>query len=747
MRNNDLQTSGQAGEQDRRDQMARGNRFLGRVVACNGSRATIAAIAEAGGTDLTELWSVGRLISITVGNNRVVALAYSMQTGTKNWGEGEDNTFLIEVELLGEVHVGEDGSELFSTGISRYPYLGAIAHRIRAADLLRIYDTRKGDTAVIGKITQDESIDATIHVPSMLSKHFAVVGSTGVGKSTAVSLLLRKAIESDPKLRVLILDPHNEFAAAFPEHAVVIDTDTLDLPFWLMRLEEFAEVLFRGRPPVAEELDILRDLMPEAKRAFRGNESALMRRSSDKSSITADTPVPYRIADLLALIDERIGRLEGRGEKPMLRALKMRIMAAINDPRYHFMFSNNTISDTIMETIAHIFRIPGDDRPISTFQLAGIPSEVVNSVASVLCRMAFELALWSNGAIHMLVVCEEAHRYVPADPNLGFFPTRQAIARIAKEGRKYGVSLGIITQRPGELDQTILSQCSTLFAMRLANDRDQEIIRSAIPDSSISTTSFISSIGNGEAIAFGEAIAVPMRMRFSRVDESHLPKANGVTAKASDDGPDTVDLRTIVSRMRAIAGPDISAFQQSFDGGQPDDPGYSNAGYSNAGEPDDATSPDAPSAALHDPETMPDLGHDATFEEIRQALMTPPPHAPQPVLRQPEPAFERSAPPIDTLRSDTSRSDTTRSDTTRADAPPIEPYRPDMLPRTARTEEPPRYARRLDDPTDTVRDPYAARPQPPLERTEPAPSIRREPGSSLRESILKKPLSSLYRKD
>ena len=146
-------------------------------------------------------------------------------------------------------------------------------------------------------------------------------------------------------------------------------------------------------------------------------------------------------------------------------------------------------------------------------------------------------------------------------------PTRQAISRIAKEGRKYGVSLGIITQRPGELDQTILSQCSTLFAMRLANDRDQEIIRSAIPNSSISTTSFLSSIGNGEAIAFGEAIAVPMRMRFTRVADNLIPKANGLAERADDVTPDTVDLRNIVSRMRSISGPDISAFQQAYSTG------------------------------------------------------------------------------------------------------------------------------------------------------------------------------------
>ncbi|MDW9961061.1 DUF87 domain-containing protein [Sinorhizobium meliloti] len=558
------QSAPRAAETDRRDTLKPGNRFLGRVVACNGSRATIAAVAENGETSLTELWSVGKLVSISVGTNRVVALVYSMQTISEGWGEEVNNTFRIEVELMGEVHVGPDGREEFSAGISRYPYLGAIAHRIRVSDLARIYDSDQSDSCVIGKLTQDESLDATIHVPSMLSKHFAIVGTTGVGKSTAVTLLLNKAIAADPKLRVLILDPHNEFAAAFPDQAVVIDTDTLDLPFWFFRLEELAEVIFRGRPPVPDELDILRDVIADAKKAFKGGESGLMRRQTEKSSITADTPVPYRIADLLALIDERIGRLEGRNDKPYLRSLKVRIVSAVNDPRYHFMFSQNTITDTIEDTIAKIFRIPGDGKPIATFELAGIPSEVVNSLASVLCRMAFEIGLWGNGAIHMLVVCEEAHRYVPADPSLGFVPTRQAIARIAKEGRKYGVSLGIITQRPGELDPTILSQCSTVFAMRLANDRDQEIIRSAIANSSISTTSFISSIGNGEAIAFGEAVAVPMRMRFARVDDARLPRAHGITDKVDDDAPPLADLRSIVSRMRAVNGPDISSFQQSY---------------------------------------------------------------------------------------------------------------------------------------------------------------------------------------
>jgi len=290
--------------------------------------------------------------------------------------------------------------------------------------------------------------------------------------------------------------------------------------------------------------------------------------------------------------------------------------------------------------------------------------------------MAFEIALWSDGAIHMLVVCEEAHRYIPSDPNLGFFPTRQAIARIAKEGRKYGVSLGIITQRPGELDQTILSQCSTLFAMRLANDRDQEIIRSAIPNSSISTTSFISSIGNGEAIAFGEAIRVPMRMRFLRVDESLLPKAHSATSVHAEEDPDTVDLRRIVTRMRAItSGPDISTFQQSY------------------------------SSALADYEPEEDFADRAADQ----------PYAAQSVAE-----------------------------------PPLEPYRPALLPqsRAPQPETPPLSPQSsIDARLEALRREMRRDEQPKPAFGEQASSPRRDPGMSLRESILKKPLSSLYNKD
>jgi uncharacterized protein len=169
--------------------------------------------------------------------------------------------------------------------------------------------------------------------------------------------------------------------------------------------------------------------------------------------------------------------------------------------------------------------------------------------------MAFDLAMWSSKGFEVLVLCEEAHRYVPQDTKLGFSPTRQAIARIAKEGRKYGCYIGVITQRPGELDPTILSQCSTVFAMRLGNDRDQELIRSAISDSSASQMTFLSAIGNREAIAFGEGVSTPMRMRFLTQPQALLPSSNLQEHIGGLTGADNaISLRSVITRMRGGGG-------------------------------------------------------------------------------------------------------------------------------------------------------------------------------------------------
>jgi DNA helicase HerA-like ATPase len=549
-------SAGEATSQERRDAAQSDARILGHVVQCDGARATISAFADTGEGDVTGLWTVGKMISINLGSSRTVGLVYAIGKADGTWHSHEQNAIEVSVELIGEVRDSvAPAKPLFDRGITTYPHIGAVAHRIRNRDLQAVYDLAGRHSVTIGTLSQDDTIDACIAIDDTLARHFAVVGTTGVGKSTAVSLLLRKSIEARPDLRVLILDPHNEFAAALPDNSVKVDTSTLDLPFWLFRLEEFAEVLFRGREIVPEELDVLRDLIPAAKNLYRNpGAGTFIRRGGD--SLTADTPVPYRIADLIKQIDERMGLLESKDYRPTYRSLKTRIESAINDPRYRFMFASRLIEDTLHQTIGNIFRIPHGGRPITCFEMAGMPSEVVNSVCSVLARLAFDLALWSEGKLKLLVLCEEAHRYMPSDPRLGFAPTRHALSRIAKEGRKYGCYLGVVTQRPGELDPTILSQCSTVFAMRLANEQDQAIIRSAIADSSASTLSFLSSMGQREAIAFGEGVATTMRLKFERLASNLIPGAGKRHAVDAPTGNgEDVDLVAIVERLRNVPKP------------------------------------------------------------------------------------------------------------------------------------------------------------------------------------------------
>lgn len=548
---------------DRRDPNQPADRALGRVIACSGSRATIAASASGGTLDGC---AIGRLLSINLGRSRIVGLVYEMRALDRAWNEAGPNSIAVEVELLGEVVDGEGGTARFDSGITSYPPIGALAHRIRSRDLEHIHDLGQRKGVVLGSLTQDASVSASVDIERLLSRHFAVLGTTGVGKSSAVALILRKAIAAKPNLRVLILDPHNEYAHAFPENSARIDASMLDLPFWLFRFEEFADIVFRGRPPLEDEAEILREVIAVARSRYRVvsahdmardlGSSVLKRplepgaRKPGESSGTAELAAPYRLADLFAAIDELIGLHELRYPRTTLRALRVRLETLHGDPRYGFLFAHANSMETIAPVISQVFRVPHRGRPITVFQLAGLPSEVVNAVASSLARLAFDLAMASRGSYEILLLCEEAHRYVPQDQALGFAPTRQAIARIAKEGRKYGAYLGIVTQRPGELDPTILSQCSTVFAMRLGNDRDQEIIRAAIADASASTIAFLSSIGNREAIAFGEAVATTMRMRFLEQRPEELPAMAGRTPAQAEQREPLVE--ELVARMRGL---------------------------------------------------------------------------------------------------------------------------------------------------------------------------------------------------
>jgi DNA helicase HerA-like ATPase len=420
-----------------------------------GSEASV-GLVEWSWTDPSETrTTVGQFLGIRGHDKTIVGVVTEASIQHLPVARERGYTVAIAIDLMGEIR-NHDGAMRFVRGVTEYPSIGDAAYLITHDELRAIYDVGRRNTIDIGTLQQDKSLRAWINIDEMLSKHFAILGTTGVGKSSGVAVILNEILESRPDLRVFLVDPHNEYGRCFGDRAQVMTPANLRLPFWLFNFEEMIDVLFRGRPGVDEEVDVLAEIIPLARKAYASGER--QSRRADSRGFTVDTPVPYRMADLVALIDERLGKLEKRTSSTTYSKLLMRIDGVVNDPRYSFMFANaNVGGDTMSGILSQLFRMPTEGRPMTIMQLAGFPVEVVDSVVSVLGRMAFDFGLWSDGKLPLLFVCEEAHRYASADRSIGFGPTRRAISRIAKEGRKYGVFLGLVTQRPAELDPTIIS--------------------------------------------------------------------------------------------------------------------------------------------------------------------------------------------------------------------------------------------------------------------------------------------------
>jgi hypothetical protein len=549
-------------------------RSIGRIASVTGGKAILLLDVshENDPKSRADRPEMGTLLAIDTGATTVLATVSALNVPVPAHGT-EQEIRIAELGLVGELSKGADGRPLsFQRGTTSYPTLGDRVRFATKYELQLTYTGADKNAVRIGSIRQDSSIPAMIRVDDLLGKHFAVLGTTGTGKSCSTALIFRAILERNPNAHIVLLDPHNEYATAFGERAEVISPRTLQLPLWLLNFEEAVEVLV-GDAERKAEIEILQDLIPLAKARYsvgRANDPQKLRRPGlDGSRFTVDTPVPYRISDLIGLIDDRMGKLENRKDLAPYRQLKTRIETFVQDSRYAFMFGSVTVYDSMTQFLSRIFRVPVNGKPITILELTGLPPEVVNVVVSVLCRMAFDFALWGEGKVPVTVVCEEAHRYVPHNPQTGFGPCKRAIAKIAKEGRKYGASLCIVTQRPAEIDPTILSQCNTVFALRMANERDQAIVASAVADTGTGLIEFLPALGAREAIAFGDGVPIPVRIKFDELPANALPRSTTArfTEKWQESLGDESFLESVVERWRAagVCGQlDASAQAQLF---------------------------------------------------------------------------------------------------------------------------------------------------------------------------------------
>lgn len=527
---------------------------VGRVLSVKGSLTTVALPEGSLARELEGPATVGKFLSITTRDRHLMGLVSYVRREDPALARAFGHYSVAELDLMGEFQI-EGGERRFRRGVTQFPSIGDPVTLVTQDELRIIYAVNRPNMIEVGRLQQDSEVSACVNIQDMIGKHFAILGTTGVGKSTSVALILDKILEKRPDLRVFLLDTHNEYARCFKGRALTLNPRNLKLPFWLFNFEEFVDVIYGGRPGPDEGVDVLGEIIPQAKAVYAQQKSGVRRADTRNSGFTVDTPVPYRLADLVAMVDEQMGKLENRTSRMKFNRLISRIETVRNDPRYQFMFENaNVGGDTMAETLMQIFRLPPDGMPMTIMQLAGFPPEVIDAVVSVMGRMAFDFGLWSDGAAPMLFVCEEAHRYASADKSTGFGPTRKALSRIAKEGRKYGVFLGLVTQRPAELDPTILSQCNTLFAMRLSNERDQAFLRAAVSDAGANLLDYVPSLGTAEVLVFGEGVALPTRLKFNMLPEHKRPSGEAVsTGKLETDGGLPLEfLNTVIERWRGI---------------------------------------------------------------------------------------------------------------------------------------------------------------------------------------------------
>ncbi len=468
---------------------------------------------------------VGSQIKIRVGNSWLLANVRNQKQDRRGKGG-----ILANIDFLGEGKEEKLTGRItsFKRGVTRYPIPGAMIYPASTRDLKQIYASDGRSSIQIGTVYPTKDIRAGVYIDAMLGKHFALLGSTGTGKSTSAALILHRICEAAPEGHIVMVDPHGEYSAAFKTNGQILDVSNLQMPYWLMNFEEHCEVLLTstGNDRQADS-DILARCLLKA----RGKN----RLAEQLGKITVDSPIPYLLSDLSNAIQDDMGKLDKATNTAPYMRIKTKLDEMKSDPRYQFMFSGMLVGDTMADFLSRVFRMPGGGKPISIIDVSGVPSDITSTVVAVLARLVFDFAIWGRDerTRPILLVCEEAHRYVPSEAKADGSSVGTILSRIAKEGRKYGISLGLITQRPSDLAEGVLSQCGTIISMRLNNERDQAFVKAAMPEGARGFLDSIPALRNRECIICGEGVSIPIRVGFDNLEEIKRP--------ASED-PSFVDL-------------------------------------------------------------------------------------------------------------------------------------------------------------------------------------------------------------
>lgn len=505
--------------------------------------------------------------------------AEAIPTPTVEEEQGRADTYRwLTISLFGEAL-----GDTFDRGVGQYPTVGDEVHLVTPDDLKLIYAGRgENDSLVVGQIASAAGLPARLQLSNVVSRHCSIVGSTGAGKSNLVAIVLEALASSDlPSSRTLVIDAHGEYASAVGKAGHVIYTGLgvppgeteLRVPFWALPFDELIDLTMGTMPPHVEAA--LRDKVAEMKRAA----AAHLPDPPPQETITADSPVPFSIEQFwFDLEDQQRMTFEKSGEQnddtrckplktgdpstlappeyppaalgsaaPYLNKSRLPIPKQVDllhsrltDTRFRFMFDRDDdrhpdLAGKIKSDLDTLLvDWIGSERPVTVLDVSGLPPEVQGTVVGTMLRLIYDALFWAmelpvgGRQQPLLIVLEEAHRFLPADDQTA---AHRVVSRIAKEGRKYGVGLMVVTQRPSDIDSAVLSQCGTMIALRVTNGSDRGAVASMVPDDLGGLVGLLPSLRTGEALVLGDALQVPSRIRVRKAvrkpigDDPPLPDA------------------------------------------------------------------------------------------------------------------------------------------------------------------------------------------------------------------------------
>lgn len=514
-----------------------------------------------------------------------------------------DDARILEADLFGQGIWSNKNSRLdFSRGVETYPLPLQSAYICLNDELEAVYkaaESNAQDEAIspmvpIGNYIGGNNAVCRANIDKLFGHHFAILGSTGSGKSGTVASILHSVLDHRPqgttlKPRIVMIDPHGEYASAFGDRAKVYrayndasvaddEAELLKLPYWLMSSDELRSLIIGKTEHEATsqnniiyeaitysrllEADYIQDLGLEPD---GGTKADLADGKTEEQVLNfdRDKPVPFELTQFVKHIDKVQGRRTetqnnyppSSSERQRVEGILKKLRVLQSNPQLNFLMKgyNRDTSPTLKDILSQ-FVGEADGKDIRIIDISGLPNEVAGPLTALISRLLFQYKLWQTREERekdpVLFVCEEAHRYVPNHGEAQYKEAQDAIRRIAKEGRKYGLGLGLISQRPSDVESTVLSQCNSWIVLRLSNSSDQEHVSRFLPDSLNGLTKMLSALTRREAIFVGEAAALPSRIRIRELSSEQLPNSNDIKFASgwSNDAIQEADLMKIVDR-------------------------------------------------------------------------------------------------------------------------------------------------------------------------------------------------------